>query len=56
MVELRRCPFCGSEAEYYGECDMVKVICSAWDCRCSLVTWFDEPEDAAEEWNMRVET
>ena len=48
---LEKCPFCKSEAELYGECDMVKVRCSNYDCQCELVTWFDEPEEAAAEWN-----
>ena len=48
-VELKACPFCGSAAEYYGECDMVKVRCSNYNCQCELITWFDEPEEAAEE-------
>lgn len=53
MIDLKKCPFCGSEAELYGECDMVKVRCSNYDCQCQLVTWFDEPEEAADEWNRR---
>ena len=52
--DLKPCPFCGSQAEYYGECDMVKVRCHNYDCQCQLVTWFDEPEEAAEEWNRRA--
>ena len=55
MEELKPCPFCGSEAEYYSDCEMVKVRCSNYDCWCQLVTWFDEPEEAAEEWNRRTE-
>lgn len=51
---LEKCPFCGGDAELYGECEMVKVRCSNYDCRCELVTWFDEPEEAAAEWNKRV--
>lgn len=54
MYDLKPCPFCGSEAEYYSDCEMVKVRCSNYDCLCHLVTWFDEPEEAAEEWNRRA--
>lgn len=54
MDNLKPCPFCGSKAEFFGECYMVKVRCSKYDCQCSLVTWFDEPEEAAEEWNRRT--
>lgn len=54
-AELKPCPFCGSRAEYTGECDMVWVRCSNEDCWCQLVTRFDEPEEAAEEWNRRAD-
>lgn len=54
MIKLRPCPFCGGEAEFYGDCDMVKVRCSKYDCQCELISWFDEPEEAADEWNRRV--
>ncbi|MBQ6403888.1 MAG: hypothetical protein IJI27_08280 [Oscillospiraceae bacterium] len=33
---------------------MVKARCSNYDCRCELIGWFDEPEEAAEDWNKRV--
>ena len=33
-IFLEKCPFCGSDAELYGECDMVKARCSNYDCRC----------------------
>lgn len=52
--KLERCPFCGSEADYHYECEMVKVRCQNYDCGCDLVTWFDEPEEAAAEWNRRA--
>ena len=47
------CPFCGSPAELTGECDMVWVRCSNEDCWCQMVTRFDEPDEAIEEWNRR---
>lgn len=52
-MELKPCPFCGCKAEYYCECEMIKVRCSNFLCGCRLVPWFDEPEDAAEIWNRR---
>ena len=53
-MEIEKCPFCGSDGELYGECDMVKVRCSNYDCRCELITWFEEPEEAIAEWNRQV--
>ena len=50
---IKPCPFCGSNAELTGECDMVWVRCSNEDCWCQMVTRFDEPEEAIEEWNRR---
>lgn len=54
MIELETCPFCGGEAEFYCECEMVKARCSNYDCGCELITWFDEFEEAAEAWNRRA--
>lgn len=55
-LELRRCPFCGGEAEiievkeweqvYYAECD---------DCHIRTVLKYDR-EEAIADWNARVET
>ena len=53
--KLKPCPFCGGEAEYYGECDMVWIRCSNYDCRAERIGKFDEPEEAAEYWNTRPE-
>lgn len=52
-IELLPCPFCGAKADLYGECDMVWVRCSNEFCRAQRICKFDEPEDAAENWNMR---
>lgn len=52
MDNLKSCPFCGAEAELYGECDMVRVRCS--DCGANTSGWWDEPEEAAEDWNKRA--
>ncbi len=54
MDKLKPCPFCGSLAELTGECDMVWVRCSNENCWCQMVTRFDEPEEAIEEWNRRA--
>lgn len=54
MDNLKPCPFCGSPAELYGEEYMVWCRCSNKDCRCELITRFDEPEEAIEEWNRRA--
>lgn len=51
--KLKPCPFCGGKAEYYGECDMLWVRCSNEDCQAQTIKKFDEPEDAATEWNNR---
>ncbi len=34
--KLLPCPFCGGEAEYYGECDMVWVRCSRYGCYAEM--------------------
>lgn len=54
MNKLKLCPFCGSKAELYGECDMVWARCSNYDCQAQLINKFDEPEEAIEDWNKRV--
>jgi hypothetical protein len=53
--EIRHCPFCGSEAELYGECDMVWVRCSNYDCQARRINVFDEIEDAIEDWNSSAD-
>lgn len=52
--KLLPCPFCGGEAEYYGECDMVWVRCSRYGCYAEMISRFDEPEEAAAVWNRRT--
>ena len=54
MDTLKPCPFCGGEAEYFGECDLVKVRCSEYECQAQTICWFEEPEEAAEHWNRRA--
>lgn len=53
LEKMKRCPFCGSEAELYGECYMVKVRCANYNCQAQISTWYDEPEDAIAAWNQR---
>ena len=52
MIDLKPCPFCGGEAEYIGDCEMVRVECNI--CGANTSGWWDEPEDAAQDWNRRI--
>jgi len=54
MDKIKPCPFCGSEAELYGECDMVWARCTNFDCQAERINKFDEPEEAIEDWNGRA--
>ena len=56
MKEIKPCPFCGSKAEVYEECGMVKIRCSSYMCQASVNCWHDEVEDAIEAWNKRATT
>jgi Lar family restriction alleviation protein len=52
MTELRKCPFCGGEAETYS------YYFNEWyigcrECSCDLGV-FDTKEEAIEAWNKRV--
>ena len=52
MTELRKCPFCGGEAETYS------YYFNEWyigcvECSCDLGV-FDTKEEAIEAWNRRV--
>lgn len=51
--KLLPCPFCGGEAEYHVECEMVTVRCSI--CGATTSGWWDEPEEAIAEWNRRAD-
>ena len=51
----KACPFCGSKAEVYEECEMVKIRCSSYMCQASVNGWHDEVEDAIEAWNRRAD-
>jgi hypothetical protein len=53
MNEIKNCPFCGSKAEIIGECDMVWIKCTNYDCQSQRIGRFDEPEDAIKDWNER---
>lgn len=59
--KLKRCPFCGSEAETYSESyypfssDIkYKVICTNDKCQVST-RWFKSEEKAIKAWNKRTE-
>lgn len=54
MKEIKVCPFCGSKAEVYEECELVKIRCSNYMCQASIMNWHDEVEDAIEAWNKRA--
>lgn len=49
---LKRCPFCGSEAEIIGY-DNGTYRCVCLNCVCAQDMFFDSPEESAEEWNAR---
>ena len=52
MRELRRCPFCGGEAEIKNDLgqDSIYVSCKYCHCNSSL---FENKEKAIEAWNRR---
>lgn len=60
MEELKKCPFCGGEAEvyfckstesWYVECSLSKVTCATIPCTYP----FSTKEEATQAWNRRVE-
>lgn len=53
--EMKPCPFCGSPGKPTGECDMVWIVCSNWDCQAERINKFEETEDAIADWNERKE-
>lgn len=62
-VELKRCPFCGAEAEHFKEtgyvaetgksCGGIKHF--VWCTECSALVAGDTEQEARDEWNRRVE-
>lgn len=57
MIELKPCPFCGSEAEilFIDDSGVIIIRCTNLKtCRISQ-TWFCAEEEAIEGWNRRVE-
>lgn len=68
MSKLKRCPFCGGEAEFYRTpiktngcwCDSVVVRCKVCEARTNRILYDakkhsndEEYEEAAEAWNTR---
>lgn len=51
-VELKRCPFCGGEADIYSVGEDCHVMCDT--CRCRTPS-FLEDKYAIEAWNRRAE-
>ena len=55
MEELKKCPFCGGEAEIYKSFDYVskyRVECT----KCEMYSQnYNKLEEAIEAWNSRVE-
>jgi len=62
MIELKKCPFCGSEAEVFEditfECETGKQIGKikvfAWCTNCSALVSGDSKAEATEAWNRRA--
>lgn len=55
MIELKKCPFCGSAAHMYEP--MIKcycVVCVNSECSCRTIVYRTK-EKAAKAWNRRVE-
>lgn len=58
MIELKKCPKCGCEAEIYSDqvfswCDMYyKVRCKSEYCDEETLKW-DNKYDAINEWNKK---
>ena len=63
MIELKKCPFCGSEAEVFEditfECETGKQIgkikAFAWCTNCSALVSGDSKTEATEAWNRRAD-
>lgn len=56
-VLLKPCPFCGGKAELvYGYCDynVWQVACQTDGCH-GMAGWADTRDEAAEDWNRRIE-
>lgn len=50
MTELKKCPFCGGEAELYMKEDVCFLCCSECDCQARQC---ETEEEAIEAWNTR---
>ena len=53
MIELKPCPFCGSEASFHIH-ERVGVECDNVKCSMGLACICDTQEEAAERWNRRA--
>ena len=57
MSDLKRCPFCGGEAQitenYAGQ---TRIVCTNYSGGCAVgqLFWYDFREDAIEAWNRRT--
>ena len=50
-IKLKPCPFCGGEAEMFGNESVVFVGCK----KCTCITDWDDDISAERGWNKRVE-
>jgi Lar family restriction alleviation protein len=51
MIELKKCPFCGSKADMAGTQDTYLIVC----CSCgSGSNAYDTEKDAVDAWNKRT--
>ena len=57
MPELKPCPFCGGEANVFGNYDDSEyhANCTNNECGCCWVNHYDTEEEAIEAWNRRTQ-
>lgn len=51
LAELKKCPFCGGEAEIIG-CESAWIVCKECYAKTGI---FNTKEEAIEAWNRRME-
>lgn len=62
MVELKPCPFCGSEAEVFKDVTFIaetgekigEIAFFVWCTKCTALVSGNTKEEAIEAWNRRV--